>query len=428
MSVSRVKRHDVAVLGAGAAGLMAARTLARRGLEVVVLEARSRVGGRIWTKRVRGLPIPVELGAEFLHGDVPLTDRILREAGALTVTVTGDHVEARNGRVRASRDFGGEIDRVLRRFDGPDVSLDAFLAAKPGGASLARARTVTRWFIEGYHAAPASEISVQSIAPARGDSATEGAIHTARAALGYDAVPETLGRGLDVRFRHVVRRVRWSAHDVVLEGARFRTHARAAVITAPIGVLPRLDIDPIPAQVTRALAGLGMGAVTRIVFAFRSPVWLESKALRGRTSAGFFHVADGGAFPVWWTVQPERVPMLVAWTGGPAGRALSLKPFEEQKAIALRGLARALGTTASKLAKEVTGAWTHDWQADPYARGAYSYVKAGGVGAGIALARPASGTLFFAGEATEPDRSGTVEGALASGARAARQVMKAIAG
>jgi monoamine oxidase len=225
-----------------------------------------------------------------------------------------------------------------------------------------------------------------------------------------------------------VRSIRWSKRGVVLAGARFRTHARATVITVPIGVLPHVAIDPAPPQVARALAGLGMGAVARLVFAFRSPVWLESRALKGRTSAGFLHVADGGPFPVWWTVLPERVPMLVAWTGGPTARALSSRPFEDQKSIALSGLARALGTAPSKLAKEVSGAWTHDWQGDPYARGAYSYVRVGGEGAGKALARPVEKTLFFAGEATEPDRSGTVEGALASGLRAARQVLRSTAG
>ena len=423
-----MKRHDAAVLGAGAAGLMAARTLARRGLDVVVLEARARTGGRIWTKHVPGLAIPVELGAEFLHGEVPLTDRILREAGALSVEVTGEHLEVRGGRARAARDFGHEIDRVLRRFDGPDVSLDSFLAAKPGGRTLARARTVTRWFIEGYHAAPAQEVSVRSIAPAPGDSATASAIHTARTALGYDAVPARLARGVDVRLRHVVRSIEWSRGRVTLRGPRFAVHARAAVITAPVSVLPRLGLDPVPAALTHALAGLGMGAVARVVFAFRTPVWLESKALEGRASAGFLHVADGGPFPVWWTVAPERVPMLVAWTGGPTGRALSSKPFEEQRTIALRTLAQSLGTTRAKLERAVTGAWTHDWQGDPYARGAYSFVKVGGEGAGKRLARPVEETLFFAGEATEPDRSGTVEGALASGARAARQVLRVIAG
>jgi monoamine oxidase len=425
-----VKRHDVAVLGAGAAGLMAARELTRRGLDVVVLEARARTGGRIWTRHVPGLPIPVELGAEFLHGDVLLTDRILREAKALAVTVTGDHVELRGGRARTAGRFGQDIDRVLRRFDASqgDLSLDAFLAQKPGGATLARARSVTRWFIEGYHAAPANDVSVESIAPAPGDSATEGAIHTGRVAFGYDAVPHTLAHGLDVRLRHVVRSVRWKRGSVELSGARFRVRARAAVITVPMGVLPRLAIDPLPASVERACDGLGMGAVARIVLAFRAPVWLEAKALAGRQSAGFLHVADGGAFPVWWTVQPERVPMLVGWTGGPAARKLSPLKLEEQKQIALRGLARALGTTAAKLDRAVTGAWTHDWQGDPYARGAYSYTRVGGSSAAGSLARPVEGTLFFAGEATEPDRSGTVEGALASGRRAARQVMNATGG
>ena len=431
-----MKRHDVAVLGAGAAGLMAARALARAGLDVVVLEARARTGGRIWTRRVPELPVPVELGAEFLHGSTPRTDRILREARATAVSVGGDHVALRNGRVRSGGgSFARDLDRVLRRVDPDedDLSLADFLAQKPGGRTLAQARATTLGFVEGFHAAPAADISVQSIAPEPGDSASEAATHMGRVVAGYDTVVETLARGLTIRLRHVVRAVRWRRGSVELAGSAkgrtFRVRARAAVITAPIGVLQHgaLRFDPLPDGLQRALEGIGMGAATRLVFAFERPAWNEARPFAGRRrEAGFLHVGEGGPFPVWWTALPERAPMLVAWTGGPAADTISAQPLEHQRKVALRGLARALGTTARKLESAVTGAWTHDWQRDPYARGAYSYTRVGGANAARKLARAIEGTLFFAGEATDAEGSGTVEGALASGQRAAHQVLRAL--
>ena len=264
------------------------------------------------------------------------------------------------------------------------------------------------------------------------------ATHVGRVVDGYDTIVETLARGLrpKVHLRHVVRAVRWQRGAVELSGTAggraFRVRARAAVITAPIGVLKHpgaLRFDPEPAGFSRALNGIGMGAVARLVFAFARPAWGEARAFQGKRRAdevGFLHVGEGGPFPVWWTALPERAPMLVAWTGGPAADAVSACPLEDQRRIALRGLARALGTTSRKLEDAVAGAWTHDWQKDPYARGAYSYTRVGGGNAARTLARAIEGTLFIAGEGTESEGSGTVEGALASGQRAARQVKRAL--
>jgi monoamine oxidase len=418
-----VKRFDVAVVGAGAAGLMAARALSRRGLSVVVLEARARIGGRIRTLRVPEIPLPVELGAEFLHADTPLTDRLVREARGIAASVEGAHFELRGGRLAATGSFMRDLERVLRRVDadGPDRSLDDFLADQPGGRPLARARTVVRGFVEGFHAAPADDVSVRSIA----GNGSESVSHIGRIVTGYDAVPQALARDLhdDIRLRHAVREIGWKKGSVELKGARFSFDARAAVITAPLPLLRRLRLDPEPLAVRRALLGLGMGAAARLVLAFRRPVWEDAPALAGK-SVGYLHVADGGPFPVAWTALPERAPMLVAWTGGPAAAALSGVSVDEQKGIALRGLARALGLPFKTIAREACGAWAHDWQADPWSRGAYSYTRVGGGSAARMLSRPVEGTLFFAGEATDSIRAGTVEGALASGARAARQVLR----
>jgi monoamine oxidase len=167
----------------------------------------------------------------------------------------------------------------------------------------------------------------------------------------------------------------------------------------------------------------------RVVVSFSAPPWAT---LGGggdeaeRLARMSFLQTRGAPFHVWWTAYPLRVPVLVAWAGGPAAEALAGLGVDEVAAAAVTALADSLGVARRRVSSRVLAAWTHDWQSDPYARGAYSYVRVGGVGSPRRLARPVEGTLFFAGEATEEELSGTVEGAIASGLRAARQVERAL--
>src|SRR6185436_15761307 len=147
------ERVDVAIVGAGAAGLMAARELRRRGRSVVVLEARDRIGGRVFTVEDPQLPVAVELGAEFVHGDAPLTHALLAEAGLVAYDVAG--VSWRFDAAGPRRaDFFRSVDRVLRRIDpdAPDRSFAAFLAAQRSRA-LVPHRAAALAFVQGYFAA-----------------------------------------------------------------------------------------------------------------------------------------------------------------------------------------------------------------------------------------------------------------------------------
>lgn len=170
---------DVAIVGAGAAGLTAAGELRRKGFEVAVFEARDRIGGRILTHRDPRVPLPIELGAEFIHGEAPETMRRLAEAGLLACDVSGEHWRAERGKLRRAEDFWEKIDRVLYRIgripeDGPDLSFSEFLASKVKGPSLARERAAAREFVQGFHAADVDEISALSIAPEEGEAPSAG--------------------------------------------------------------------------------------------------------------------------------------------------------------------------------------------------------------------------------------------------------------
>jgi monoamine oxidase len=183
---------------------------------------------------------------------------------------------------------------------------------------------------------------------------------------------------------------------------------------------------PLPTRTGDALASLVMGPVTKLVLRFRSAFWERAHGARYR-DGGFFHRAEA-AFPTFWTLLPMRVPLLVAWAGGPKSDALSQHGKQRLIASALEDL-RALFGDETDPGEELEAAYVHDWQRDPYALGAYSYVAVGGGDARTRLAEPVDGRLFFAGEATASmSESGTVAGALQSGERAAEQVLALLRG
>jgi monoamine oxidase len=323
---------------------------------------------------------------------------------------------------------------------GVTESVASFLARRPGGKSLAEKRVETAEFVEGFHAADLSTIGIRSITPEPGESATAQATNVSRPVQGYDTIVEAWVRelGRAIRLRTTVHEVSWQRRRVELvtrsRGRIVRLQARAAVITAPIGVLQRtaherggIRFHPDPSRIRSAIEHLAMGSVTKLAVEFDGFPWAD--LVRGRKHEALerlsFLQVPGGVFNVWWTMAPMRCPLAIAWSGGPPALALAQRKHTEIVTIAVRELAHALGVPTRRIASRVRRTWLHDWQNDPFARGAYSYARVGGADAGEALARPVEGTLFFAGEATDA-ASGTVEGAIASGRRAARQVARAL--
>jgi monoamine oxidase len=438
-----VERVDVVVVGAGVAGLAAARELRRRGLEVVVLEARDRIGGRILTIHDPRLPLPVELGAEFVHGPAPLTYRILAEAGLTTCDLAGDVCQARRGRI-ARAEAWGPIDRILRRIDrrAPDRSFDDFLASL-GGRVRAGDRRAARAFVEGFHAADPAAIGARSLAAESEGLPSDRVRQIARVHGGYDQLPRWLALDLQgrLRLRAPVAAIEWRRGHVRITVRRTsraveRLGARAAIVTVPIGVLAAgparpggLVLEPDPPRIRRACSSIAMGAVTRLVCWFGVFPWNAEQATRGSgqgARAGFLQ-GVGPTFGVWWTAYPLRWPLAVAWSGGPKAAAIAARGRRAVESTAVAELAAAFELPRRVVTSRLLATWMHDWQRDVYSRGAYSYARVGGAGAAASLSRPVEDTLFFAGEAAAPrGLTGTVEGALASGLRAARQASRAL--
>ncbi len=442
------KRVDVLVIGAGAAGLAAARDLSQAGCRVTVVEARARIGGRILTLRDPRAPLPLELGAEFVHGEAPETLSVAQAAGLMVLELPGLHETVTDGRFKPMRDFWETISsmnrdlarRVGRR--GKDFAVSEYLE----GASLPSSkRQFLEDFVQGFYAAHPDRLSAQSLAEeAEGNEESEEREDKQfRIASGGDALMRWLRDGLDpdrtaLRLSTVAERLAWKRGAVTLDcrggdGVPLNSlRARATVVTLPHAVLKagalRFD-PPLPAK-QRALSGIETGNTFKIVLRFRHAFWDESEFLKTRRDGSeesggvnFLH-AHGAEVPTWWTAAPARATLLTGWVGGSRAEALLAEEPLTRLERSLVALSDILAVPRRELEEQLDGWASHDWRADPFARGAYSYVAVGGARAPQALARPVEGTLFFAGEATNGQQIGTVSGALASGRRAAREVLR----
>jgi len=167
-----------------------------------------------------------------------------------------------------------------------------------------------------------------------------------------------------------------------------------------------------------------------VVFRFRRRFWdeLSPPEAHGKTlSRMSFLFSDNDWFPTWWTTMPDRTPAITGWAPFHSAERLSGKDKALVIQQGLRSLGRILGLSVPILKTEFEAAYFHDWQSDPFSRGAYSYEKVGSEGAAQALGKPAANTLFFAGEATDTSgNTGTVHGAIASGRRAAMEILSAV--
>lgn len=443
---------DVAIIGAGVAGLEAARTLHNAGVEVVVLEARERIGGRIFTRRSESLSLPIELGAEFVHGSAPELRDIAARAPLAIADIGGERWQSHAGKLQPlDTDFWSELENVMGRLRrrGPDRSFAEFLKSLPGGASASRARSLALQFVTGFHAADPTLVSEHALADGGSPGDDEREKRIGRVIDGYDSVPKWIGREIvdRVRLGAAVTEVQWEpgAVQVAVQDASSvsgtSVTARAAIVSLPIGVLGApsdapgaVAFSPAIERYEAARAGIrsmAMGTVTRVVLQLREPFWRSQRFAR-RTKRqdldrlSFLHTHDPD-YPVWWTNYPSDAPTLVAWSGGPRGKELSMLGEEEIADRALDALVRQFGISHREAKRQVTATWHHNWETDPFARGAYSYILVGGNGSPAKLARPIKGTLFFAGEASDPDgRTGTVHGAIATGRRAAKQVLRVL--
>jgi len=443
--------HDptVIIIGAGASGLAAACELARAGLSVCILEARDRIGGRVFTYPDAACATPIELGAEFIHGQPPEVWKPLEKAKVKVTEVEGESWCVSKGELSRC-DFFDDVQALLEKMDDstPDESFRDFLDRQlPKSATDTQGQTKQHAlnYVSGFNAADPSLVGVHWLVK---EQKAEDRIHGDRAfrpRRGYqdliDIFREELGQHrIALRTQCVVESVRWRAGEALVN---VREHERPAALLAPrlLVTLPLSLLKarpgqpgavefspPLPQKKLQAAQKMDMGHVIRVVLRFRRRFWDTIAApFPGALSKMSFLFSQDEWFPTWWTAMPDTSPILTGWAPSRSADRLSRQPESFVIGRSLQTLSALLGESFEDLQHLLERAYFHDWQSDPFSQGAYSYGKVGADGAQETLAAPVANTLFFAGEATDVSgHNGTVHGAIASGYRAAREILQAL--
>jgi monoamine oxidase len=428
----RADTFEAIVIGAGVSGLAAARTLAEAGRRVALIEARERVGGRIHTVQAIQGDLPVELGAEFIHGLPAELIDLVDEAGLTRFELDGDSRCVNPGRGAGRLEPCGDQHEVHQLFeelgqvqlspDARDLSFSEFVGQRKLGVEAATRATN---YVEGFNAADADRISVRALAKQQAAEDAISADRLFRVVEGYERVPQYLLRrfrdaGGELLRSTVVRSIDWEPGQVEVATDTGRVLlAKAAILTLPLGVLQsrRVTFSPQPVEILKAADSLVMGLAVRVVYEFDSSFWKQFASLTGVS----FMFAPEATPPTWWTTNPRPGTTLTGWIAGPKAKKLEMDLLPE---TGLETLSVMLGSTLHEVRKHLLRWHMHDWQIDPHSLGAYTYVPRGAVDASDQLSQPVEQTLFFAGEHTDTSGHwGTVHGALRSGYRAARQLL-----
>jgi monoamine oxidase len=416
------RTSDVVVIGAGAAGIAAARSLQAAGRTITVLEARARVGGRVWTT-LDLAPFPVELGAEYVHGEHVVTWRWLREFGLGAIRRREGRWAFANGRRLDPKEFvalwpsdpfddlgeatsacgipGATMETILldwARRNRPK-QLETAWGLWNSAACADRASDLDRLGVDGI---------LEATYPGDGDA-------NFRVSAGYSALLERAASGLDIRLGTPVSAVEWGARGAVVHAGSTALPCEQVVVTLPLGVLKAgvVPFDPpLPDRKREAIERLGAGHVDKVILVFDTPFWPEGMS-------GLLSDLDGQSWSVPGQGRPERAPVLRVLTGGRAAERFEAAPDPLAKAV--RELERIFGVD---LGGRLRAGHFVGWGTDPWARTGYSYVPPGGGGLRAALAEPVGGVLLFAGEATHVIRPCTVHGAIESGERAATEALR----
>lgn len=416
---------DVLIVGAGVAGLTAAQELSAAGLRVLLLEARDRVGGRIFTHHTA--KYPVELGAEFAHGCPPQIFSLVKEEGLRLAELEWKVARRKDNRWTDGSEVLDSAERLMAdmRTGQADESFQEFIDHTEASPAV---KEQALGFVEGFHAADPRRVSVHSLIKSNmADEQIEGD-RQFRFAEGYESLVKAISRRInwercDLRLGTPAAEIHWDTRRVLCKtSAGDDVQAAQTIITVPLGVLKAggLRFTPALPQKEKALQKLEMGSAVRANLCFRGKFWESEPRLRDVS----FMVTDDPYFPAWWTSHPLPFPLLTGWAAGRHAVALGNLDPEQVIHRAVESLAQTFGMDVARLKGELENGFTHNWQADPFSRGAYSYALVGGSDAGAELGVAVDKTLFFAGEATDSSgHNGTVHGAIESGKRAAREVL-----
>jgi monoamine oxidase len=423
-----LQQTHVLIVGAGAAGLMAARDLARAGKRVTILEARERCGGRIDPLPIERFGYAAEGGAEFVHGAAPVTSALLREAGLSLALIAGRRWSIRGGTLAPNVTALPHEDRLHQALAElkTDVPVAEFLKAHFADAQYDELRrTITR-MLEGYDAADPARASTFAL---RDEWMARGLGRQARIAGGYGALiafllAECRRYGAAIHLGAAVTAIEASGAGIAARRRDGAVHAAdAAILTVPLPVVAEIALPQAARAKAAAFGDIGFGNVVKILLRFTTRWWANHG---GRDLSELTFLFSDATVPTWWTQHPAGDPVLTGWYSGPKAATVARLDERALVAMGLASLGEIFARPLDRLSRDLVASTAINWGNDPFARGAYSYATTKTRGAQSALKQPDGGRVFFSGEAlyAGPDM-GTVEAALASGRETAESILAA---
>ena len=419
---------DVLVIGAGAAGLSGARSLLKEGISVVILEGRDRIGGRIHTIEGEGFSFPVEAGAEFMHGDLPFTKALMKESNVSYFAGEGRAWNVQSNSLSEGDIFHDDWDTLVAKLQelNHDITIGRFLELHFSDPRFKSLTDSVKKFVEGYDAADIHKASALALKEEWSNENMEGY----RPEGGYTQLMNFLladikKRGGALNLSAVVKKIVWKKNDVeIITNNNESFKAKKILVTVPVGVLKRglIEFDPPLRTHEKAFRNIEVGGVVKFLVEFSERIWDNGQQTFRQMPDLNFLFSDA-AVPTWWTQRPKEVPLLTGWLAGPVLKKL---PSDQESLLqlAFQSLSYVFGTNEMTIKGYVKAIRVINWEADPFALGAYAYSTLSTSDVIKTLSQPVEETLYFAGEAFyEGAEMGTVEAALATGNQTAERII-----
>ncbi|BAQ60798.1 amine oxidase [Geminocystis sp. NIES-3708] len=420
-------KKKVIIIGAGIAGLSAARSLQNKGFEVVLLEGRNRIGGRLWTSR-KWKDAPVDMGASWIHGKEgnPIT-QLAKSANAKLFPTTYNNgiIYDTNGKV-ITKARENKLDKLQSKLEkiiieiqnnySQPISLQQALEKELNWQNLSKIDRIDLQYllntiIEHEYAADTSKLSAQYF-----DEEKEFDGNDLLFVNGYNVITDYLAKGLNIKLNHLVQEIRYDSQGVNIKTNQGNFTANAVIVTLPLGVLQKniVKFSPsLPTNKIKAINSLGMGILNKLYLRFPSRFWTKNYDWIEHISP------KKGQWSEWVNLESAlKIPILLGFNAGKFGNEIEFWKDEKIVEDAMKTLRSIFGNSIPNPQDyQLTR-----WNSDPFTFGSYSYYATGSTPKHRReLAKPIGKRVYFAGEATSLDYPATAHGAYLSGLRVAKE-------